>query len=51
MVVLNDSGPIIEKGLILHGCKPSVRVGDTVIAVNDKQFDTNEDLTQVCYLL
>ncbi|EJW80230.1 hypothetical protein WUBG_08859 [Wuchereria bancrofti] len=47
MIVLNDSGAIIEKGLILHGCNPSVRVGDTIIAVNDKQFETNEDLSQI----
>uniref|UniRef100_A0A1I7VQ34 PDZ domain-containing protein n=1 Tax=Loa loa TaxID=7209 RepID=A0A1I7VQ34_LOALO len=46
VVVLNDGGAIIEKGLILHGCNPSVRVGDTVTAFNDKKFDTNEDLTQ-----
>ncbi|VDN86140.1 unnamed protein product, partial [Brugia pahangi] len=46
-IVLNDSGAIIEKGLILHGCNPSVRVGDTIIAVNDKQFETNEDLSQI----
>lgn len=48
MIVLSNDGAIIEKGLVLHGCKPSVRVGDTVIAVNSKQFDTNEDFTQVC---
>ncbi|KAM3715912.1 PDZ domain-containing protein [Dirofilaria immitis] len=47
IVILNDGGAIIEKGLVLHGCKPSVRVGDIIIAVNDKQFDTNEDLTQL----
>ncbi|KAL3990845.1 hypothetical protein ACH3XW_33465 [Acanthocheilonema viteae] len=47
MIVLNDDKAIIEKGLVLHGCKPPVRVGDAVIAVNDKQFDTTEDLTQL----
>ncbi|CAG9533069.1 unnamed protein product [Cercopithifilaria johnstoni] len=46
-VVLNDGEAIIEKGLVLHGCKPSVRVGDTIIAVNNTQFDTNEDLMQL----
>nr|CRZ23306.1 Bm9144 [Brugia malayi] len=49
-IVLNDNGAIIEKGLILHGCNPSVRVGDTIIAVNNKQFETNEDLSQVVNL-
>ncbi|VDM92097.1 unnamed protein product, partial [Litomosoides sigmodontis] len=47
MIVLSSDGAIIEKGLVLHGCKPSVRVGDTVIAVNSKQFETNEDFTQL----
>uniref|UniRef100_A0A0R3RWA3 PDZ domain-containing protein n=1 Tax=Elaeophora elaphi TaxID=1147741 RepID=A0A0R3RWA3_9BILA len=47
VIVLQSGGAVIEKGLVLHGCKPPVRVGDTVIAVNSKQFDTNEDLTQL----
>ncbi|VDK81618.1 unnamed protein product [Onchocerca ochengi] len=51
IVTLNNGKAITEKGLVLHGCKPSVRVGDIIIAVNDKQFDTNEDLIQACYLL
>uniref|UniRef100_A0A915PMV2 PDZ domain-containing protein n=1 Tax=Setaria digitata TaxID=48799 RepID=A0A915PMV2_9BILA len=33
MLVLNETGAIIQKGLVLHGCKPAVRIGDTIIAL------------------
>lgn len=45
--MLGEDGAVIEKGLVLHGCKPAVRVGDVIIAVNDQQIQASEDLTQV----
>lgn len=44
---MNETGAVVEKGLVLHGCKPPVRVGDVIAAVNDQEFQSCEDLIQV----
>ncbi|VDP14354.1 unnamed protein product [Onchocerca flexuosa] len=45
IVTLNDGKAITEKGLVLHGCKPSVRVGDIIIALLMQAAQTHTKLT------
>ncbi|VDN05195.1 unnamed protein product [Thelazia callipaeda] len=46
LLILRDGKVVIERGLVLHGCKPNPKIGDIIIAANNKQFKSAEELTQ-----